>query len=151
MKKAIFFLLLFFLFALNTFAQTDTGATDKEVPPDFKSDGCSLFPDGKYKDCCVAHDKDYYSGGSCAMRLKSDNQLFKCVAAKKGLYPKLIAPFMWLGVRVFGVPFLPTSFRWGFGKKKPKNTKYNIKPKNKQKKKKSEKSTVSNPQKQKNE
>ena len=25
---------------------------------------------------------------------------------------------MWLGVRVFGASFLPTPFRWGFGKRK---------------------------------
>lgn len=96
------------------------------MPPDFKSDGCSLFPDGKYRDCCVAHDKDYYFGGSCKERLKSDNRLFKCVAAKKGWYHKvIIAPVMWLGVRIGGVSFLPTPFRWGFGKnksKKPKKT-----------------------------
>jgi hypothetical protein len=40
---------------------------------------------------------------------------------KPGWQNKVIAPVMWVGVRIGGVSFLPTPFRWGFGKtKKPK-------------------------------
>lgn len=129
MKQFIVLTLLTAILSLNIFGQNDSAAAPRQMPADFKSDGCSLFPDGKYRDCCVAHDTDYYFGGSCKARLKSDNRLFKCVAAKKGVYPKLIAPFMWLGVRVFGVSFLPTPFRWGFGKNKSAKTKEEAKPK----------------------
>lgn len=88
------------------------------VAAEFKSDGCSMFPDGDYRDCCVAHDLAYFSGGSWTKRWRADKKLFKCVAAKRGVEHKFIAPVMWLGVRVFGVSFLPTSFRWGFGRAK---------------------------------
>lgn len=36
---------------------------DGEAPKDLKyfvSDGCSMFPDGDYRDCCVEHDKAYF-------------------------------------------------------------------------------------------
>lgn len=91
------------------------------MPPDFKTDKCTFFPDGNYCDCCVEHDKDYYFGGSEKERWRSDKRLYKCIKAKRGWQNKVIAPVMWLGVRVGGVSFLPTPFRWGFGKtKRPK-------------------------------
>lgn len=119
-------LVLIFVFgaclALNASAQTGADLSSAAGVPTFKSDGCSLFPDGKYLDCCVAHDQTYLSGGSWTMRWRADKKLFKCVWAKKGFEHKLIAPVMWLGVRAGGVHFLPTPFRWGFGRtKKPKS------------------------------
>lgn len=106
------------LFSVSAFSQTKTVSEAPVIPADFKGDGCSNFPDGAYGDCCFEHDKAYYVGGSWKMRWRADKKLFQCVAAKKGFKHKLIAPIMWAGVRVFGVPFLPTSFRWGFGRKK---------------------------------
>jgi hypothetical protein len=121
MKKAILFLLLFGLFALDLSAQARSNSPTREMPADFKSDGCTLFPDGKYRDCCVRHDEAYYFGGSRKERSCADKELYKCVAAKKGWYHRAImAPVMWVGVRIGGVSFLPTPFRWGFGKNKPK-------------------------------
>lgn len=116
MKKIAFTIALTALFALHAFAQTNADAAVKSAPPTFRSDGCSLFPDGKYLDCCVEHDRAYFSGGSWTMRWRADKKLFKCVAAKKGFEHKLIAPLMWAGVRVGGLHFLPTPFRWGFGR-----------------------------------
>ena len=121
MKKAILFLLLIIFSTLNLFAQIESGAKNKEMPPDFKSDGCTLFPEGKYKDCCVAHDLDYFKGGSLSERWRSDKRLFQCVANKKGWWHKIVAPAMWTGVRIGGVSFLPTPFRWGFGRRKNKS------------------------------
>ena len=116
MKKIAFIIALTALLALHTIAQTNTDAVVKSVLPTFKSDGCSLFPDGKYLNCCVEHDRAYFDGGSWTLRWRADKKLFKCVAAKKGFEHKLIAPLMWTGVRVFGLPFLPTPFRWDFGR-----------------------------------
>jgi len=80
-----------------------------------------MFPDCDYRDCCEEHDLAYYFGGTSKQRWQADKKLYKCVAAKKGWHHKLIAPIMWLGVRTFGVSWLPTPYRWGFGqKKKPK-------------------------------
>ena len=110
------------LFSLGAFAQSDANQSNETpvMPADFESDGCSLFPDFDYRDCCVEHDKPYYYGGSWTKRWRADKKLFKCVAAKKGFHHKLLAPVMWVGVRAFGVPWLPTPFRWGFGKNKKK-------------------------------
>ena len=118
MKNSIIVCGLLTLFAICSFAQSKTIFTDQGVPANFVSDGCSQFPDGDYTECCVEHDKAYFAGGSWTQRWRADKKLYKCVAAKKGFEYKLIAPVMWAGVRVFGVSFLPTSFRWGFGKQK---------------------------------
>ncbi len=118
MKKIIFILFILCLSSSGAFTQTNSASAIEAVPATFKSDGCSLFPDCDYRDCCVEHDKAYYVGGNWKMRWRADKKLFKCVAAKKGFQHKTIAPLMWLGVRVGGVSRLPTSFRWGFGRKK---------------------------------
>ncbi len=118
MRKFIFILLLLTLFSLSALAQSGSNAAATTIPADFISDGCSLFPDGDYRNCCVEHDRSYYLGGSWRERRWADNKLFKCVAETKGFQNKLIAPVMWFGVRVGGVSFLPTPFRWGFGRKK---------------------------------
>jgi len=89
-----------------------------EAPADFVGDGCTMFPDGNWGDCCLAHDKAYFRGGTRAERKAADKQLFKCVRAKGGLKHRFISDIMWLGVRIGGVSWLPTSFRWGFGQKK---------------------------------
>ncbi len=101
----------------DALAQTDSPTTAEVVPPSFKSDGCSMFPDGDYQRCCVQHDLAYFKGGSIGARRRADNRLFKCVRKTKGWQHRIIAPIMWLGVRVGGVSFLPTPFRWGFGRK----------------------------------
>jgi len=50
-----------------------------------------------------------------AERKASDKRLQDCVRAKGHKY---IAPLMYFGVRIGGVSWLPTPFRWGFGQKK---------------------------------
>jgi hypothetical protein len=138
MLKAIFLLLFLGIFAITTFAQSEISSAKTEMPPDFISDNCTFFPEGRYSDCCVEHDKAYYFGGSYSARRRADNKLFGCVAKKRGFYPKLIAPIMWAGVRVFGTSVLPTDFRWGFGKNKPKNKKKKKKEKSQETKSKNE-------------
>ena len=89
-------------------------------PPDFNSDGCSGWPDGDYRECCEAHDLDYYFGGTPADRKASDKRLYKCVRDKGH---KVNAVLMLIGVRVGAVRWLPTPFRWGFGRKSRKAAK----------------------------
>ncbi len=86
-----------------------------EAPADFVGDGCTMFPDGDYRDCCQAHDRDYYRGGTKAERKASDKRLEQCVRDKGH---KFLSKMIYFGVRIGGVPWLPTSFRWGFGQKK---------------------------------
>ncbi len=100
---------LFFLFSVDLIADN--------IKP-FTSDGCSAFPNGTFQQnklwlaCCTAHDYTYWQGGTYKERLKADTELHHCVA-KVG-EPK-IAKLMLAGVRVGGTPYLPTSFRWGYG------------------------------------
>ena len=88
-----------------------------ELAP-FTTDGCSAFPDGTltrkqlWLDCCTEHDYVYWKGGTVQQRLDADVQLEQCVAV---VGEPRIAAFMLAGVRVGGVPYLPTSFRWGYG------------------------------------
>lgn len=84
----------------------------------FTSDGCSAFPNGTseqkelWLECCSAHDYDYWKGGTYEQRLASDKALKACVT---NLGEPGIALVMLAGVRVGGTPFLPTTFRWGYG------------------------------------
>lgn len=121
---ALVVFLFLILFSIGAAAQSNSEQTStaQSMPADFKSDKCSLFPDCDYGDCCVEHDKDYYFGGTSRERWRSDIRLYKCVRAKKGFHHKIIAPIMFVGVRIGGVAWLPTPFRWGFGKKKIKKT-----------------------------
>lgn len=118
MNKIITVSLLLTFLTIKAAAQDNSTVSAQIVPENFKSDGCSMFPDGDYRDCCVEHDLAYFKGGTGRERFRADNKLFGCVANKKGWWHKIIAPVMWAGVRVGGVSFLPTSFRWGFGRKK---------------------------------
>ncbi|MEJ7622743.1 MAG: hypothetical protein WKF34_02000 [Pyrinomonadaceae bacterium] len=99
----------------TTVAWTQTGdATIADTP--FKTDKCTMFPDGNYADCCIEHDRDYHAGGSLKERSDSDKRLKQCVRSKgKGWRRRFLANMIWVGVRVGGVHFLPTPFRWGFG------------------------------------
>lgn len=84
----------------------------------FTSDGCSAFPDGTLQQknlwltCCIAHDKAYWMGGTYNEREKADKELERCVA---GVGEPEIAKIMLAGVRVGGTPYLPTTYRWGYG------------------------------------
>lgn len=85
----------------------------------FKSDGCSLFPDGTptqprlWCGCCVAHDLAYWQGGTQEQKRQADEALQRCVKAAAG--SETLAKLMEAGVRAGGQPQLPASFRWAYG------------------------------------
>ena len=56
-------------------SQTSQVDGRQDAPADFKSDGCTMWPDGDYRSCCEAHDRDYYGGGNGAERKASDKRL----------------------------------------------------------------------------
>ena len=87
-----------------------------ELPSDYVSDRCSVFPDGDWGECCVQHDKAYFFGGTELERKAADRKLFQCVRAKGGVKHRFMSDLMWLGVRIGGSAFLSTPFRWGFGR-----------------------------------
>ncbi|HED34221.1 MAG TPA: hypothetical protein ENJ08_08430 [Gammaproteobacteria bacterium] len=107
--------LVFLLFIVTSFV-TGT-ATGGDLKP-FVSDGCSSFPDGTLKQktlwlqCCIEHDKSYWLGGTYEQKLQADDELKACVAKVGGA---TLAQVMHRGVRVGGAPWLPTTFRWGYG------------------------------------
>ncbi|MFT6791435.1 MAG: hypothetical protein ACJA04_000637 [Cellvibrionaceae bacterium] len=88
-----------------------------ELKP-FASDGCSAFPDGTVDQntlwlrCCTDHDYTYWKGGTYKERQEADTALRECVGK---LGEAEIAILMLAGVRIGGTPFLPTTFRWGYG------------------------------------
>jgi hypothetical protein len=90
----------------------------EEIKP-FKSDGCSLFPDGHLLDtdawceCCVQHDIAYWQGGSEAQKEAADLALKNCVLRNTG--NAFLAEAMYQGVKYGGHPIFPNWYRWGYG------------------------------------
>ena len=115
-------IILFFLVLLSVNVPSQVAQIEKPIEPpvDFVGDGCTMFPDGDWGDCCLTHDKAYFRGGTQAERKAADGQLFNCVRAKGGFKHRFISDIMWLGVRVGGGIFKEKSFSWGFGQNKPK-------------------------------
>ena len=75
-------------------------------------DGCTLAPDFNFPACCDAHDIEYWQGGSAAERLAADHNFRQCIVESGH---KRLASVYYLGVRLGGVSWLPTPWRWGFG------------------------------------
>ncbi len=87
--------------------------SEKDVKKEFKTDGCTLFPDLSWRSCCEKHDFLYWSGGSERDKLEADLELKSCIKHASG--SELLAGLVFLGVRAGGTPYLPTYWRWGFG------------------------------------
>lgn len=82
------------------------------IPPNpFTTDGCSMWPDAAWVDCCVAHDIVYWCGGSSADRCRADRELRECVSRQSAW----TATLMYAGVRAGGGPYQPFPWRWGYG------------------------------------
>jgi hypothetical protein len=85
----------------------------------FRTDGCSLFPDGSIEnpdqwcDCCLRHDLAYWQGGAAGDRLAADRDLRECVRERTG--DPGLAGMVFAGVRAGGAAVFPTWFRWGYG------------------------------------
>lgn len=120
MQRLAVTLIFFILFAVNAPSQIKHISPPVEPPADFKDDGCTAFPDGDWHDCCFTHDKEYFRGGTAKERRASDKRLYQCVKGKPGWHHAIIAPMMWMGVRLGGVEFLRAPFSWGFGQPKSK-------------------------------
>jgi len=86
---------------------------------DFRSDGCSLFPDQSlitrddWCDCCFEHDLAYWRGGTEEERELADLALRECVFRKTG--DAALAEVMYQGVRLGGSPYFYNWYRWGYG------------------------------------
>lgn len=93
-------------------------APQREIS-DFKSDGCSLFPDQSlinsddWCNCCFDHDIAYWKGGTKAERAAADQALRDCVLNSTG--NEVLAEVMYQGVRLGGSPYFYNWYRWGYG------------------------------------
>jgi len=88
---------------------------DRPTPPrPNPHDGCSCVPDinDKIRACCDAHDVAYWYGGTRQQRKQADQDFKECVITAGHPF---IAGLYYAGVRMGGVPWLPTPYRWGFG------------------------------------
>lgn len=92
-------------------------ARSEELKP-FCSDTCTSYTEGTqenptaWRHCCIRHDFLYWKGGTKEERLRADQELRSCVRATGN---PLVARIMYRGVRIFGGPGFPTSYRWGYG------------------------------------
>lgn len=84
----------------------------------FTTDGCSMWMDGTlaqpylWRHCCVAHDKDYWLGGTEAQRNISDENLRACIIQTGN---KFMGEYLYMSVRWGGAPQWMTPYRWGYG------------------------------------
>jgi hypothetical protein len=132
MKKIIINLLVIFFFVLivyfvfqsiykNIATAEEVAEAEKrclqrtgELPTrPFTSDGCTLSPNWNVFHCCVEHDMDYWCGGTKEERKNSDFIFRQCVQEQSDT----ASLFYWIGVRVGGISYLPTPWRWGYGHK----------------------------------
>ena len=67
----------------------------------------------RWHECCVIHDKAYYYGGTKQEKKQADKALSQCVSKVVG--NKFLGKAMQLAVKIGGSPYLPTSYRWGYG------------------------------------
>lgn len=88
------------------------GGNNTTPPKVFVTDGCSLWPDAVWQDCCVAHDMKYWCGGSATARAEADQKLALCVA---GAGHPIIGKVMQVGTRLGGAAIAPVPWRWGYG------------------------------------
>ena len=80
---------------------------------EFQTDGCTLFADGSWKQCCQEHDKQYWQGGSAEERYISDIIFRDCIYDISD--KKMLSIVMYSAVRTGGTPFFAVPWRWGYG------------------------------------
>jgi len=99
----------------------------------FQSDGCSgglsewwkrLFhSETPIEPCCFDHDVEYHFGSgpdasaweNFRERTGADWRFFVCSLRRPGLTAKLLAPVVFIAVRIGGGRYWHRSYSWGFG------------------------------------
>lgn len=74
-------LLTHFLTLFISVMMTRHNTTAERVYP-YQTDGCTLYIDGDYADCCESHDQAYWRGGPIYKKLLADAELYACIARK---------------------------------------------------------------------
>lgn len=86
--------------------------TENQITHPYRTDGCTLYVDGDYSDCCEAHDHAYWQWWPIYKKLLADATLYACIAEK---WHNFRENWMFAWVLFGWNPWLPTDFRWGFG------------------------------------
>ncbi len=86
--------------------------TKVQIQYPFASDGCTLYIDWDYRDCCEAHDRAYWQWGPMYKKLLADANLYACIAER---WHDFRENWMFAWVLFGWNPGIPTNFRWGFG------------------------------------
>jgi hypothetical protein len=68
----------------------------KHIPEDFKSDGCTLAPDGKWKQCCILH--DYARQDKNVTDAEADKMLYNCMRDHANL-PMAVLYYVWTRIQ----------------------------------------------------
>src|SRR4051812_44811546 len=77
------------LIASSASATTPPPAQNEIVP--FTTDGCSVFPDGDWLNCCIYHDYAHWKGGTFQEKVKADVELARCaLMSGQGWFQRII-------------------------------------------------------------
>jgi len=111
MKKKYF---IIFSICVLSFLTMHIFLISRDAPQkSFVSDGCSVWPDRNYYDCCYKHDKAYWDAGTQDDRQNADLTFRQCMTKSTN---EFYSHMMYLGVRIGGHPIWPTPWRWDFGR-----------------------------------
>jgi len=90
-------------------------SVNSNVPKQFTTDGCSLFPNcllgENLTEICIEHDLKYWAGGSEEERRQADLVLRDAVNEKI----KFLGDVMYWKSRIGGHSLIPSPWRWGYG------------------------------------
>lgn len=124
MTFSIRFLPLFILFPLASFAQVTMSSSSAGISP-FTSDGCSGSPDAimgvSIVHCCIAHDFEYWLGGTEKDKVDADQALASCITTALGGDYSIVGDIYKMGVEMGGEPVYfeslnsPFDWRWAYG------------------------------------
>lgn len=78
----------------------------------FTTDGCTAYPDGKWLHCCLAHDMNYWLGGTISEKRASDDELKACVSKASSSFNGTVVSS---GVRFGGFANNIFPWAWGYG------------------------------------
>ncbi|MFC1730779.1 hypothetical protein ACFL6I_10645 [candidate division KSB1 bacterium] len=119
----IFILIVFAIYSDQKFEpenieelrETANGHDEILPPKEFTTDGCSLWLnnvfDNDFTDICIKHDIKYWKGGSVEDRKIADSELRESINESV----PLMGDVMYIGVRLFGHPLIPSQWGWGYG------------------------------------
>lgn len=103
-------LYLSLLLCISPVRSSDAEGNNKALP--FETDGCTLFFDGDWKDCCIEHDFIYWIGGVKALQDQADLEVKNCVEDRGH---EVLAEIMYFAIRTGHYSPIKHRYKWGWG------------------------------------